>query len=89
MQTEYVNTIDKCWDFCHYNLNCNWFSYSQSFEMCQLFNQCYEIDPNPSFVSSQADCKYMKSKYTMMYSSIGIIANMLHVRQTSFGYWNA
>ena len=62
LQQETVYNIKICSDVCISTLNCNWFSFSQSLEFCILFNQCSEIDPNPSFLSSQVDCKYEGGK---------------------------
>ena len=58
LQQETVYSIETCSNLCINTLNCKWFSFSQSLEFCELFDQCSEIDPNPSFLSSQVDCKY-------------------------------
>ena len=62
LQQETVYSIYTCSNLCINTLNCNWFSFSQSLEFCELFNECTEIDPNPSFLSSQVDCKYEGGK---------------------------
>ena len=53
-----LDTITKCSKYCRSFLNCNWFSYSKEFKLCQVFNECPTIIQNNDFLTSQVDCKY-------------------------------
>ena len=60
-------SLEQCWFQCSQRLDCTWYSYSQSEELCWLMKYCSEKTNASEWISSNGDCYDPESKYNLKY----------------------
>ena len=55
-------SLEQCWFQCNQQLDCTWYSYSQSEELCWLMKYCSEKTNASEWISSNGDCYDPESK---------------------------
>ena len=56
------SSLEQCWFQCNQQLDCTWYSYSQSEELCWLMKYCSEKTNASEWISSNGDCYDPESK---------------------------